>query len=119
VIVVGHSARVRGVLAPVYAAMGLPFAPETAGAVEDEAPGVTRVDVAEALLAELRARGFAPEPAPPAALAALLPRARELAPRFEAPAGGADGAPPAGKIAFEALDATDGPAGRRDVAPEH
>lgn len=53
VIVVREAARVRDVLVPVYAAMGVDWDPTTAGAVEDELPGVTRDDVLAALRAEL------------------------------------------------------------------
>ncbi len=51
VIVVRESARVRDVLVPVYAKLGVAWNPETAGAVEDELPGVTRAEVISALLA--------------------------------------------------------------------
>lgn len=85
VIVVRGSARVRAVLEPVYAALGLRFDPATAGAVEDEIGAVTREAVAEALLAELGARGFATEPAPEGVFAALLTRARALEERFRVP----------------------------------
>ena len=62
VIVVKHSARVRDVLVPVYAAMSVPWDPATAGAVEDEAPGVTRDDVLAALQREIsREAELAPE----------------------------------------------------------
>ena len=53
VIVVRDSARVRDALVPVYAAMGIDWDPATAGAVEDEAPGVTRTDVLAALQREI------------------------------------------------------------------
>jgi lipoate-protein ligase A len=53
VIVVGASARVRAVLEPVYAELGFPFAPESAGAIEDEVGPVSLDAVREALLAEL------------------------------------------------------------------
>ncbi len=53
VIVVRDAARVREVLVPVYAAMGVPWDPATAGAVEDEAPGATRADVLAALQCEI------------------------------------------------------------------
>ncbi len=56
VIVVRRSDRVREVLAPVYAALGFDWDPTTAGSVEDEVGGVTRQDVAEALLEALRRR---------------------------------------------------------------
>jgi hypothetical protein len=82
VIVVEGSARVRAVLEPVYAAMGLAFDPATAGAVEDEIGPVAPERVAEALLAELRGRGFAPAAAPAGTFDQLLSRARSLEPRF-------------------------------------
>jgi lipoate-protein ligase A len=53
VIVVGASARVRAVLEPVYAELGFPFAPESAGAIEDEVGQVSLGAVRDALLAEL------------------------------------------------------------------
>ena len=53
VIVVRDSARVRDVLVPVYAAMGVAWDPATAGAVEDELPGVRREDVLAALTREI------------------------------------------------------------------
>jgi octanoyl-[GcvH]:protein N-octanoyltransferase len=102
VIVVGGSARVRGVLEPVYRAMGLPFDPATTGAVEDEIGPVGREAVVDALLAELRAGGFALAPAPADTFAALVERARGLEARFRVPEPGVVGQPPpAGKIAFE------------------
>jgi octanoyl-[GcvH]:protein N-octanoyltransferase len=107
VIVVGGSARVRAVLEPVYGALGLPFDPATAGAVEDEIGTVTREEVAAALLAELAARGFALAPAPPEAFPALLARASTLEARFRVPEPGAGAAGPAAsasKTAFEPRD---------------
>ncbi len=53
VIVVGASDRVRATLGPVYAALGFPFDPGSAGAVEDEVGPVPLDAVREALLAEL------------------------------------------------------------------
>jgi octanoyl-[GcvH]:protein N-octanoyltransferase len=50
VFVVKDSAPIRGVLTDVYAAMGLPLVPSTAGAVEDLVPGTTVQDVESALL---------------------------------------------------------------------
>lgn len=55
VIVVDDGERVRDVLVPVYEALGLDWDPATAGAVADEAPGVTWEDAAQALIAELPA----------------------------------------------------------------
>jgi octanoyl-[GcvH]:protein N-octanoyltransferase len=53
VVVVENGARVRGVLVPVYQALGLDWNPNTAGAVADEAPGVTLDDAERALVEEL------------------------------------------------------------------
>jgi octanoyl-[GcvH]:protein N-octanoyltransferase len=55
VIVVDEGWRVRDILIPVYAALGLDWDPATAGAVADEVPGVSWDDVADALRAELPA----------------------------------------------------------------
>lgn len=108
VIVVRDSARLRAVLAPVYRAMALPFDPATAGAVEDEVGPLTCADVATALLAELAARGFAVEPAPPGTFASLVARARALEGRFQVPErppdAGEDAGQRAGKTAFEPRD---------------
>jgi octanoyl-[GcvH]:protein N-octanoyltransferase len=52
-VVVENGARVRGVLVPVYQALGLEWNPNTAGAVADEAPGVGLDDAEEALIEEL------------------------------------------------------------------
>lgn len=98
VLVVRASERVRAVLEPVYRALELPFDPATAGAVDDDLPGVTRADVADALLAELRARGWSPEPAPPGVFTELRARAAALEPRFEVRAAGT-AAPHAGSPA--------------------
>jgi octanoyl-[GcvH]:protein N-octanoyltransferase len=53
VIVVDEGERVRDILVPVYAALGLDWDPATVGAVTDEAPGVTWDEVANALEEEL------------------------------------------------------------------
>lgn len=82
VIVVRDGARLREGLGPVYEALGLPFDPAAAGAIEDEIGAVSCEQVAEALLAALRARGFALAPAPPAVFPGLRERALALAPRF-------------------------------------
>ncbi len=55
VIVVGDSPRLKEILAPVYQALDLPWDPDSAGAVEDVAPGVGVEDVKRALLAEFAA----------------------------------------------------------------
>lgn len=61
VVVVGESARLREVLVPVYRALEFPFAPETAGCVEDEVGPTGTEAVAEAFRAAL-ARRHALEP---------------------------------------------------------
>jgi len=76
VIVVRHAARVRDVLVPVYDAMGVAWRPETTGAVEDEAPGVTRSEVAAALEREFAREA---ELAPDALRASWLAEAEQLA----------------------------------------
>lgn len=53
VLVVENGARVRGVLVPVYQALGLGWNPSTAGAVSDERPGLTMDEAEAALIAEL------------------------------------------------------------------
>jgi lipoate-protein ligase A len=55
VVVVTGSRPLREALEPVYAALDLEWDPATAGAVEDEAPGVGLDDVEEAIVAELGA----------------------------------------------------------------
>jgi octanoyl-[GcvH]:protein N-octanoyltransferase len=56
VVVVGQSGRLRGVLVPVYAALGLDWEPATAGSVEDELGSVPYEAVEQAILAQLDAR---------------------------------------------------------------
>jgi len=55
-IVAGGSARLRGVLGPVYQALGLPFDPQALGSVEDERAGTGPDEVALALLTALARR---------------------------------------------------------------
>ena len=50
VVMVDGAARLREVLAPVYAGVGVAFEPASVGAVADEVPGVTADDVEDALL---------------------------------------------------------------------
>jgi octanoyl-[GcvH]:protein N-octanoyltransferase len=52
VVVVDGAARIREGLAPVYAALGLDWLPETTGALADEAPGVEWDRVSEAIVVE-------------------------------------------------------------------
>jgi octanoyl-[GcvH]:protein N-octanoyltransferase len=56
VVVAGGSARVRGVLEPVYAALGMEWDPATTGAIDDEVPGVTYEDVERAIVEAHAAR---------------------------------------------------------------
>jgi lipoate-protein ligase A len=56
VVVVDGGERIRGVLGPVYAALGLDWRPATVGAVADEAPGTSWEQVRDALLAEYGSR---------------------------------------------------------------
>jgi lipoate-protein ligase A len=54
VIVVREAERIKDVLTDVYADLELDWDPDTAGAVEDTAPGITPEDVLQALLEELK-----------------------------------------------------------------
>ncbi len=56
VVVVESAGPIREVLTDVYAALGLDWDPDTAGAVSDEAPGVGLEDVRRALLGEYATR---------------------------------------------------------------
>ena len=56
VIVVQDAKRVREVLEPIYAALDLAWDPRTAGAVEDERPGLDVEAVRAAVVDELAAR---------------------------------------------------------------
>ena len=79
VLVVGDSERVRAALVPVYAALGIPWRPETAGSVEDELHGVSWQAVRDALADEIR-RSCALEPA--TLDPGVLELARTLVPRY-------------------------------------
>jgi octanoyl-[GcvH]:protein N-octanoyltransferase len=82
VIVVGGTDRVADVLVPVYEALALDWDPTTTGSVEDEVPGISWDEVAEAVLARFRQRSeLVEETLPPE----ILTRARELAPLHEVP----------------------------------
>ncbi len=50
VVVVGQSDRVRNVLIPVYEALDLEWDPATAGSLEDEVPGISWEEAAEAII---------------------------------------------------------------------
>jgi octanoyl-[GcvH]:protein N-octanoyltransferase len=56
VVVVRDAGRVRDILLPVYAALGLDWDPATAGSVADEVPGVDWEGAAGAVVAELAER---------------------------------------------------------------
>jgi lipoate-protein ligase A len=56
VVVVDGAARLREVLAPVYAGIGMAFEPASVGAVADEVPGVTADDVQDAVLDQYAGR---------------------------------------------------------------
>jgi octanoyl-[GcvH]:protein N-octanoyltransferase len=80
VVLVRGGARVRAVLEDVNAALGLEWDPATAGAAEDEVPGLAVDDVERAVLDAYAAAGDGP--LRPAELdAATVARARELAER--------------------------------------
>jgi lipoate-protein ligase A len=74
-VVVQGGDRVRAALVDVYAALGVPWDPRTAGALEDLVPGVTPEAVAAALRAELAERHVLQDGAVDAA---TLATAREL-----------------------------------------
>ncbi len=79
VVVVDGADRVRDVLIPVYRALGLSWDPATAGAVADEAPGITWEAVASALESAFAAgRPAVQAPVPPD----VFDEARSVAGRF-------------------------------------
>jgi octanoyl-[GcvH]:protein N-octanoyltransferase len=78
VVVVSDAGRVRDVLIPVYAALGLAWDPATAGSVQDEVPGSGWEEVEEAVLDRFRARFDLEEGT---LSEAALARARDLVPR--------------------------------------
>jgi lipoate-protein ligase A len=55
-LIVEGGAGLRAALVDVYAALGIAWRPETAGAAEDLAPGVTALDAERAVVAALAAR---------------------------------------------------------------
>jgi lipoate-protein ligase A len=56
VVLVDSAARLREVLSPVYAGIGMAFEPGSVGAVADEIPGVTADDVEQAVLEQYARR---------------------------------------------------------------
>lgn len=82
VIIVRDAALIRGVLDPVYDALGLEWNPGTVGAIEDELPGIDLSDVETALLNRLEAtRELEPVPLD----AATLRATEEAAERYRSP----------------------------------
>jgi octanoyl-[GcvH]:protein N-octanoyltransferase len=91
VLVVRGGGRVRAVLEPVYAALGLDWDPATAGDLADVAPGVTMDAALSALRAAFAARlDLAEAPLD----AGTLARARELEPAHDASVPHPDGPDP-------------------------
>jgi octanoyl-[GcvH]:protein N-octanoyltransferase len=84
VVVVDGADRVRDILVPVYAALGLPWRPDTTGSVAAEVPGVTWQGVADSITAQYAAR-YELEPAE--LDEDTLTLARSLAARHLSPAG--------------------------------
>lgn len=76
VVVVGHGAAVRDVLVDVYAALGVAWRPQTAGALDDHHPQLT-VEAVEAAVAEaLGAPPWRTDPATEALAGELVARHR-------------------------------------------
>ncbi len=63
VLTVGSTERLRSILTPVYEALDLPFAPETAGGLCDFEPGLSTEDVIDAFARAAANDGFALEDA--------------------------------------------------------
>jgi lipoate-protein ligase A len=82
VLVVENGARVRGVLVPVYQALGLEWNPSTAGSVADELPDIT-LDDAEGTLVEGLGELYEIEEAP--LDQETLAMAQRLAPEHRSP----------------------------------
>jgi hypothetical protein len=80
VVLVRGGARVRAALEDVNAALGLDWDPATAGAAEDEVPGLSVDEVERAVLDAYAAAGLGPL-APDELDATTVARARELAAR--------------------------------------
>jgi lipoate-protein ligase A len=80
VVVVSGADRVRDVLLPVYAALGLSWNPATVGSVDEEVPGSAWDEVAGAILERFADRFDLDEGRLPDA---VLARARDLVPRHD------------------------------------
>lgn len=77
VVVVGHGAAIRDILIDVYAALGIAWRPETAGALDDHHPRLTAGAVEHAVLAALGGGPlWSPDPATEALAAELAARHR-------------------------------------------
>ncbi len=87
VVVVEGADRVRDVLVPVYAALGLDWDPDTTGSVADASSGATWEATVEAILAEYGARY---DLEPTGLDRETLSLARRLAPEHLSPRGGDD-----------------------------
>lgn len=98
VVTVGETARLRDVLAPIYAALELPFAPGTAGGLADVVPGITAEDVIGSIAAVIAGEGIALEPA--RFDAAIVDEAEALR-AFHTPASPTHASSPAGGLASD------------------
>ena len=78
VLTVGATDRLREVLVPIYEALDLPFAPDTAGGVADFEPGLSPDDVIDAIARAVARDGFDPQDA--TFEASVLQSAEALAP---------------------------------------
>ena len=94
VVVVANAERVRAVLEPVYAALELPWSPETTGSLQDEVGSIT-LEEAEKVLLEAFARRH--ELTPAAIPAPTLLRAERLCADHVAVSGSEDQLEQAGK----------------------
>src|SRR5215207_918796 len=80
IVVVGGGPDLRAAIAPIYAALELPVDVATAGALDEELPGVTAEEVARRL-----GQAYDLDAEPRELDAALLDAARELVPRHRVP----------------------------------
>jgi octanoyl-[GcvH]:protein N-octanoyltransferase len=80
IVVAGGGPDLRAAIGPIYAALELPVDLATAGALDEQLPGVTAEEVARRLVA-----AYAVDPEPREIDAALLDAARELVPRHRVP----------------------------------
>jgi octanoyl-[GcvH]:protein N-octanoyltransferase len=80
IVVAGGGPDLRAAIGAIYAALELPVDLATAGALDEQLPGVTAEEVARRLVA-----AYAVDPEPRATDAVLLDAARELVPRHRVP----------------------------------